>query len=80
MSWYNKDDLRRRGIDRFFVSCDEEYEKEKLVKWTVDKYALSKEVATELVEKCCKKVTAPRDRKAFEECIYLEVLKKFHQE
>ena len=77
MSWHDIDDLKKILRDREFVSCDEEYEKEHVADQLAKKYVIPKETAKQIVEKCCQKVPAPRNREKFMDCLYLEILKYF---
>jgi len=74
MDWKEKDDLKKKKVDRNFVSCTEAYE---LAEVIGEVHALRpeadiKDIAT-AVTKCCAEVEAPRPRKEFVVCVLKKI-------
>jgi hypothetical protein len=70
MDWDNFDDKLKKGIDRNFVSCTEEYELDYL-KSNVKKAAphlLDAEIEA-AIRACCATLKPPRSRDAFIACL-----------
>lgn len=70
MSWTNVDDKHKKKYDRHFVSCEEQHEREYVINTILEEFPYFKrESVTRAVEHCCKTVRAPRERKAFLDCV-----------
>lgn len=70
MSWINVDDKHKKKYDRNFVSCEEQYEREYVINTILEEFTYFKrESVTRAVEHCCRTMSAPRERKAFLDCV-----------
>ena len=69
MSWYDQDNKKKKVIDKSYVSCDEHYEVDALVGKVVKELGIGRDLAKKAVNACCDKVSAPRSRDAFWECL-----------
>lgn len=68
--WSDYDNLKKKGTDKLFFSCEEIWEREYLVakiRKLYPKYSLA--VITAAVGACCVEMRAPRPREAFVECV-----------
>ena len=69
MGWEEKDDKKIIVPDKSFVSCDEDYEKDMIVKKLVKEWKISKEKAEQAVNECCEEEKPPYLRNEFVECL-----------
>jgi len=69
MGWKEKDNLRKKLVDRHYVSCDEEWEMGYIVRKIAEVYGVGKAIAEDAVKHCCNEVKAPRKREDFINCI-----------
>ena len=70
MNWDDSDNKLKVNLDKKYVSCDEQYEKEKVLHEISKKNpGVQKAVIQRAIEECCKEVSAPRDRGVFHDCV-----------
>lgn len=70
MSWQNVDDKHKKRYDRNFVSCDESYERKYVIDTILEEFPFFNRTSVErAVDHCCKTIRAPRERKAFLNCV-----------
>ena len=70
MGWNEIDNKLKQIVDRLYVSCDEDYELEKIRDLIRNEFPyISTEDIDNAISKCCNLVTAPRIRKKFIKCI-----------
>jgi hypothetical protein len=70
MSWENVDNKHKKKYDRYFVSCDEVYEREFIINTILEEFPRHSRFSVErAVDHCCKTISAPRERKEFLKCV-----------
>ena len=70
MSWDKVDDKHKKKYDRYFVSCEESYEKKFILDSIMEEFPYFKRDSVErAIDHCCRTIRAPRDRKAFLKCV-----------
>lgn len=68
--WSDYDNKKKKYEDRFFFSCDEDWEIDYLLK-KIKRHLPQKTDADirNAINSCCKEIAAPRHRKTFVECV-----------
>ena len=70
MNWGDSDNKLKVNLDKRYVSCDEQYEKDKVLhEISKERPKLQKAVIQRAIEECCSEVLAPRDRAVFYDCV-----------
>lgn len=70
MGWSNVDDKHKKAMDRLYVSCEEEYEVNYLVKIIREEYSWISEIdIRKAIAACCLSIKAPRKREEFMACL-----------
>jgi hypothetical protein len=70
MGWSNVDDKHKKGIDKLYVSCEEKYEIDYIVKIVREEYSwLSETTIRQAIASCCASIKAPRKREDFMACL-----------
>lgn len=68
--WSDYDNRKLKGVDARYFSCEEEWERNYLVRKIRKFYPQYSETAIQAaIASCCKQVPAPRPRKQFVECV-----------
>jgi hypothetical protein len=70
MGWNNVDDKHKKEMDKFYVSCEEDYEVNYLVKIIKEEYPYIAELdIRKAITSCCLQIKAPRKREEFMICL-----------
>ena len=70
MGWNEVDDKVKKKLDRSFVSCDEEYELNVIEDVIEEEFPkIPNEEIVKAISRCCNKVSAPRPRQKFIQCV-----------
>ena len=70
MGWKEIDDKLKRRRDALYVSCDEEWELDYLKDLILEEFPeFSEEEVEQALKECCERVSAPRPRTDFLECL-----------
>lgn len=68
--WSDHDDRKKRWQDRFFFSCEEDWEVDYLVRKSKNiSFSLVKKQLEEAIRTCCSEIPAPRPRDQFVKCV-----------
>ena len=69
-NWEESDNKKKRWEDRGFVSCEEQYERDHILRNFRKHFpSLTEASIKSAIEECCKTVPAPRPRPKFIECV-----------
>jgi|WetSurMetagenome_2_1015567.scaffolds.fasta_scaffold1336461_1 hypothetical protein len=70
MSWEQIDDKHKKAFDKNFVSCEEYFEKNYIIKTILEHYPNLTRVEVEAaIIHCCITIPAPHPRKSFFQCV-----------
>lgn len=70
MSWENVDNKHKKHIDSLYVSCEEDYEINYLIKIIKEEYLWISELEIrKAIASCCVSIKSPRPRDKFMKCL-----------